>query len=245
MITHREHADALASGLSRSSALEVLDTAVREFPGKVAFASSLGLEDQVITHMIAKEGLDIPVFTLDTGRLFEETYELITVTESRYGIRVKVFSPDAFALERMVELHGVNLFRDSVAGRRRCCEIRKLEPLSRALVGRDAWVCGLRREQSVTREDIGPVEWDAANGLVKFNPLAGWSEGDVRTYIQANDVPYNVLHDAGMPSIGCAPCTRAVAPGDDPRSGRWWWESDEHRECGLHSSDGSRKGLLR
>lgn len=238
MTVTQTQVEALAGELAGSSAVDILRAAAWSSPGKVAFASSLGLEDQVITHLIAENDLGIPIFTLDTGRLFEETYDLVERTESRYGIRLKFYSPDASDLERMVALHGVNLFRDSVAARRFCCSVRKLGPLSRALAGLDAWICGLRREQSVTRKGISQVEWDEANGLVKFSPLATWQESDVQTFVRKYDVPYNVLHDAGMPSIGCAPCTRAIASGDDPRSGRWWWESAEHRECGLHGRSG-------
>ncbi len=237
MMTSQSQAKELAAQLEGASATDVLAVAL-SFSGKVAFASSLGLEDQVITHVIAENGLGIPIFTLDTGRLFEETYDLIERTESRYGIRLKLYSPNAAELERMVTLHGVNLFRDSVAARRRCCAVRKLEPLARALSGLDAWVCGLRKDQSVTREHVAEVEWDEVNGLVKFNPLARWTGSEVRAYVAKHGVPYNTLHDAGMPSIGCAPCTRAVALGADARSGRWWWESAEHRECGLHARDG-------
>lgn len=214
---------------------EVLAWAARTFPGRVALASSLGAEDQVLAHLIGTMRLGIRAFTLDTGRLFPETYDLIAATASRYGVPIRVFSPEAAEVEAMVANHGVNLFRDSVAARKRCCEVRKLRPLRRALDGLDAWVCGLRREQSVTREDVRVVELDAANGLVKINPLHAWTEDDVWRFIRANDVPYNPLHDAGFPSIGCAPCTRAIEPGEDIRAGRWWWESAEHRECGLHA----------
>lgn len=219
-------------------AADLLAWAAERHAGRIAFASSLGLEDQVITHLIATNRLPIPVFTLDTGRLFDETYELIARTESRYGIRINVFAPETAAVEHMVSLHGVNLFRDSVAARKRCCEVRKLAPLRRALEGLDAWVCGLRREQSVTREAVSAVEWDEANGLLKFNPLHDWTEDQVRDFVRLHDVPYNLLHDSGMPSIGCAPCTRAIEPGDDVRSGRWWWESAMSRECGLHARVG-------
>lgn len=224
-----------ANTLSDQGAADILGAVAERFAGRVAFASSLGLEDQVITHMIARNRLAIPIFTLDTGRLFDESYELIARTEARYGLRIRVLAPDGAAVEEMVAAHGVNLFRDSVAARRRCCEVRKLAPLRRALRGLDAWVCGLRREQSITREMVSAVEWDEANGLVKLNPLHDWDGAQVRDFIKSNDIPYNPLHDAGMPSIGCAPCTRAIGPGEDVRSGRWWWESPEHRECGLHA----------
>lgn len=228
--------DRFAEELAGHGAADILDAAAERFHGRVAFASSLGLEDQVITHMIAKNRLAIPIFTLDTGRLYDESYELIARTESRYGLRMRVLAPDGSAVEEMVALHGVNLFRDSVAARKRCCEVRKLAPLRRALDGLDAWVCGLRREQSVTREGVAAVEWDEANGLLKINPLHDWDEEQVREFIRLNDIPYNPLHDAGMPSIGCAPCTRAIRTGENIRAGRWWWEDPEHRECGLHSA---------
>lgn len=215
--------------------MEILKTASTAFPGRVALASSMGLEDQVLTHLIAEHSVKMRIFTLDTGRLFTEAYDLIARTEARYGLRIDVFSPDASQVEEMVSTHGINLFRDSIAARKRCCEIRKLRPLARALSGLDAWVCGLRKDQSITREGVSAVERDETNGLLKFNPLHDWTEEQVREFVTARDIPYNPLHDAGMPSIGCAPCTRSVEPGEHPRSGRWWWESAEHRECGLHA----------
>jgi len=230
----RHDLEQLSADLADAAPERVLAEVARRYSGRIAFASSLGLEDQVITHIIAKSGLAIPVFTLDTGRLYAETYELIALTETRYDIRIRVYAPDAGDVERMVELHGANLFRDSVAARKRCCEVRKLVPLRRALSELDAWVCGLRREQSVTREGVSAVEWDEGNGLLKINPLHDWTELQVREFVRDNDIPYNPLHDSGMPSIGCAPCTRAIAPGEDVRAGRWWWESPAHRECGLH-----------
>lgn len=232
---HREALDVWASGLRNAPPEDVLAAAAERFEGRIAFASSFGIEDQAVTGMIAAAKLPIPVFTLDTGRLFPETYDLIAETSKRYGLPIHVLSPDAAELERMVAAHGINLFRDSVAARKRCCEIRKLHPLRRALTGLDAWICGLRQGQSANRADVEAVEWDVANGLAKVNPLAHWSAERVRAYIAENDVPYNPLHDAGFPSIGCAPCTRAVAAGEDERSGRWWWEDDGRRECGLHS----------
>lgn len=221
--------------LSGATTEEVLRWAVATFPGTVALASSLGAEDQALTAMIATERLPIRVFTLDTGRLFPETYELIAATTRKLGLPVDVYFPDAADVEEMVRLHGIDLFRDSVAARKRCCEVRKVRPLRRAQAGLEAWVCGLRSGQGATREQVAVVEWDDASGLVKINPLASWSEEQVWEYVRANDVPYNPLHDAGMPSIGCAPCTRAIEPGEDVRAGRWWWESAEHRECGLHA----------
>ena len=208
-----------------------------EAPGDeplVTLASSLGAEDQVLAHMIASARLAVPVFTLDTGRMFAESYDLMERTHAELGVTIRPYFPDAGAVERMIGEDGPNLFYRSVELRKRCCHVRKVEPLRRALAGRRAWITGLRRAQSVTRAQLEVVEWDEQNELYKISPLADWSEEDVWAYIHENGVPYNALHDRGFPSIGCAPCTRAVAPGDDPRSGRWWWERPEHRECGLH-----------
>lgn len=216
---------------------EVLMWTCQTLPGKAVFASSLGAEDQVILDMVCRLGLDLPVFTLDTGRLFRETYELIETTQRRYGRSIKVFFPKAAAVEEMVEEHGVNLFRKSIDQRHHCCQVRKLEPLARALAPYDAWVCGLRRDQAESRADV-PVVGPDGKGRLKINPLANWTQEQVWAYIRANDVPYNPLHDQGFLSIGCACCTRAVAPGEPARAGRWWWEVDEHKECGLHFVDG-------
>lgn len=239
-MTQPETVTALLAELEGAGAEDVLADAAGRFPGRVAFASSLGLEDQVLTAMIAEAKLDIPIFTLDTGRLYPETYDLIARTKERYGVIMHVYFPAADAVEEMVDRDGVNLFRDSIEARKRCCEIRKVRPLRRAQIELDAWICGLRSGQGATRQKVDPVEWDDAAGLVKINPLAAWDEARVWDYVRAQDVPYNPLHDAGFPSIGCAPCTRAVAPGEDARSGRWWWESAEQRECGLHHRTGPK-----
>lgn len=207
-------------------------------PGQVALASSLGPEDQVLTDLVARHGLAIPIFTLDTGRLFQETYDLIERTERHYGLRLRVYVPEREALEDLVARNGVNQFRQSVELRRACCRVRKVEPLRRALAGREAWVCGLRRQQSPLRGDLQAVEWDEANGLLKVNPLIDWTEEQVWDYVRANGVPVNALHEQGFRSIGCACCTRAVGPDEDVRAGRWWWEEPEHKECGLHWKDG-------
>jgi len=216
---------------------EVLMWTCEMLPGKAVFASSLGAEDQVIFDMISRLGLDIPVFTLDTGRLFKETYELIEATQEKYGRQIKIYFPQAEAVQAMVEEEGVNLFRKGVDQRKRCCQVRKLEPLSRALAGYQAWICGLRRDQAESRSTAEVVGLDA-NGRTKINPLASWTDDVVWNYIKVHDVPYNALHDRGFLSIGCACCTRAVEPGESARSGRWWWEEDEHKECGLHFVDG-------
>ena len=197
-------------------------------------ASSFGAEDMVLVDLIARNALPIGIFTLDTGRLPEQTLALIDRVRDRYVLPVDVFSPDAARLEPFVRMNGVNAFYQSVDLRKSCCAIRKTEPLARALAGKKAWITGLRREQSITRSDVPYEDFDAEHGLAKFNPLVDWTEQDVWDYIRARDVPYNTLHDQGYPSIGCAPCTRAVEPGEDVRAGRWWWENPEQKECGLH-----------
>jgi phosphoadenosine phosphosulfate reductase len=226
----REETDAL-------SPAALLRWAAERFSRGIAFASSLGAEDQVITAIIASDSLQIPIFTLDTGRMFNESYDLMARTEERLGIRIEPYFPDAGAVESMVREHGINLFYESVENRKLCCHIRKVEPLRRALAGRTAWVTGIRREQAATRAELEAVEWDAANGLYKINPLIDWTEDDVWSYIRDRDIPYNKLHDKGFRSIGCAPCTRAVKAGEDTRAGRWWWESPDHKECGLHPEE--------
>lgn len=205
----------------------------REF-APAAFANSLGAEDMVLTDLIFTDALPIEVFTLDTGRLPNETYALLDAIAGRYGTRLRVLFPRAEAVESYVKDHGVNGFYGSVELRKACCHIRKVEPLRRALADKKAWIAGLRRAQSVTRSDLAVESFDAENGLMKFNPLADWSHQDVWDYIRAYSVPYNALHDRGYASIGCAPCTRAIAAGEDIRAGRWWWENPESRECGLH-----------
>ena len=219
---------------AQASAEERVALAWNRFGKDVVFASSLGVEDQVLTDIIAKHASLLPIFTLDTGRLFEETYDLIERTRRHYSLPVSVYFPDAFEVEELVNAQGPNLFRYSPELRRRCCAVRKLAPLRRALQGKRAWMCGLRREQGVTREDVEFFQWDAANNLFKINPLADWSQERVLEYVREHKVPYNVLHDEGFPSIGCACCTRAVCEGEDVRAGRWWWESPDHKECGLH-----------
>ncbi|MFO1310859.1 MAG: phosphoadenylyl-sulfate reductase [Burkholderiales bacterium] len=216
-----------------SAASEALARIAREHAPAV-LASSFGAEDMVLVDLIARDALPIAIFTLDTGRLPEETHALIDRARRRYGLPVEVYAPEASRIEAFVREHGSNAFYDSVELRKACCAVRKTGPLARALAGKGAWITGLRREQSVTRADVPFEEHDAVHGLPKFNPLVEWSEGDVWTYLRSHGVPYNALHDRGYPSIGCAPCTRAVEPGEDIRAGRWWWENPEHKECGLH-----------
>ena len=200
----------------------------------VAFANSLGAEDMVLMDLITKYASTIEIFSIDTGRLPAETYDLIDRATKHYRRKIKVYFPEQSAVETFVRINGINGFRDSVAQRQDCCHARKVEPLQRALKGKAAWITGLRREQALTRKNLSVVEIDQANGLQKFNPLIDWTEDEVWEYIHEFDVPYNALHDQGYPSIGCAPCTRAVQAGEDVRSGRWWWENAEQKECGLH-----------
>jgi phosphoadenosine phosphosulfate reductase len=214
---------------------EILRYFLAEYKGKIALSSSLSIEDQVLTDLVAKIDKETRIFTLDTGRLFPETYTLIDSTNKKYGIAIEVFFPNHQKVEEMVKTNGINLFYDSVERRKQCCQVRKLEPLKRAFEGLEVWICGLRQEQSITRMNIKAVEWDEANGIIKINPLVKWLETDVWDYIKTNEVPYNELHDKGFPSIGCQPCTRAIKPGEDLRAGRWWWEEPEHKECGLHN----------
>ena len=223
-------------GAKSAAALALLREAVAEFGahGELAFANSFGAEDMVLTDLILSHALPITVFSLDTGRLPAETYTLIGEVERRYDTKLEIYFPDAGAVEQYVRGHGINAFYDSVELRKACCGVRKMEPLRRALAGKKAWVTGLRAAQSVTRSALPLREMDLANGLAKLNPLSDWSETEVWAYIRINEVPYNALHDQFYPSIGCAPCTRAVALGEDVRAGRWWWEDPASKECGLH-----------
>jgi phosphoadenosine phosphosulfate reductase len=220
--------------LSNQSPEEVLTFFTDYFSNKITFASSLGMEDQIITHILSDVSKNTSIFTLDTGRLFPETYSLLSKTNDKYGISIKVYFPNNENIEQMVNTKGINLFYESVENRKECCQIRKIEPLKRAFSGMEAWICGLRRAQSVTREKLELVEWDNINNLIKINPLINWTDEQVNHFIKENGIPYNILHDKGFPSIGCQPCTRAIKPGDDIRAGRWWWENPDQKECGLH-----------
>ena len=217
-----------------ASAEELLRWAADRFGNRVTFATSFGAEDQVLTDLLSEVSPKIRIFTLDTGRLFPETYETMQRTMDRYNVRIEVFAPDPAEVADLVREKGPNLFYAGRENRLACCAVRKSHPLKKALAGMDAWICGLRRDQSVTRADVKPAARDEGNGLIKIAPLHDWTEERVWEYIHRKKVPYNALHDKGFPSIGCQPCTRAVEPGADPRSGRWWWEAAEHRECGLH-----------
>jgi phosphoadenosine phosphosulfate reductase len=216
------------------SELAVLNQLVTDFPGQVCFSSSFSFEDQAITHLIASSQLPIKIFTLDTGRLFAETYAVWSSTLSRYGVSITAYYPDAAALQDFVAAKGPNSFYESVENRKQCCGIRKVEPLRRALAGNKVWITGLRAEHSPDRKDLPVLEWDDANQLIKYHPLLHWSTTDVKEMINKHVIPYNPLHDKGFVSIGCAPCTRAIKPGEDFRAGRWWWEDAANKECGLH-----------
>jgi phosphoadenosine phosphosulfate reductase len=226
--------EAINAGFADSTPQEVLEWALSELHPSIALAWS-GAEDVAVVDMMVKINPKARIFTLDTGRLNPETYDVIDRVREKYGIELEVMFPDSGAVEEMVREKGVNLFYESVDNRKLCCKTRKVQPLRRQLGTLSAWVTGLRADQAVTRSELKKVEIDEAfGGIIKVNPLAGWSHEDVWNYIRANDVPYNELHDKGYPSIGCAPCTRVVEEGEDIRAGRWWWESPETKECGLH-----------
>jgi len=212
---------------------EALQYVAELFPARVKFSSSLGQEDQVLTDLIARHHIDISIFSIDTGRLFNEVYDTIEKTRARYKIPIDIYFPQSEPVQQMVTEHGVNLFYDSVENRQTCCHIRKVEPLNRALKGAAVWITGLRASQTDHRKHIPVVEWLADKEIYKINPLLHWSYDEVLNYIKKYSVPYNILHDKGFISIGCAPCTRAIEPGEDPRAGRWWWELSQ-KECGLH-----------
>jgi phosphoadenosine phosphosulfate reductase len=233
----KENIDNIQPELSGMNPLKVLQWVEKTIDQPV-FASSLGQEDQVILHLIAAHRLNIPVTTLDTGRLFPETYDLIAANEVRFGIKIQILFPDAAEVEAMVADEGINLFLNGVEQRKHCCQVRKINPLRRVLRQSGGWICGLRRDQSATRTELKVIEWDEANGIPKVNPLYNWSLEQVTAYLRENGVPYNPLHDQGFVSIGCACCTRAVQLGEDIRAGRWWWEKPEQKECGLHLVNG-------
>ena len=237
--------DRAAQAAALNQAFTALDPAARlaalreASAGRIVFTSSFGIEDQALTHLIAQSGLDIEIVTLDTGRMFPQTYDVWAAAEQRYGLKIRAFSPARAALEAWVAEHGINGFRETTDKRHGCCALRKLEPLSRALEGAQVWITGLRADQSQNRADMDYVSFDAARGLIKANPLLDWTRAQVVDFTIANDIPVNALHGHGFPSIGCAPCTRAIAPGEDERAGRWWWEAS-NKECGLHvGEDGS------
>lgn len=228
-----ETIEELNKKFKNSSPEEVLEYFLNK-NNNIALSSSFGAEDQVLTHMMLKIKNDANIFTLDTGRLPYETYDVMDRTNLKYNIKVNVFFPNSDNVEKLYQKQGINGFYESVENRKNCCFVRKLEPLKRALENVDIWVTGLRAEQSITRKDMQMFEYDESNDLIKLNPLINFTEKQVWDYILKNNVPFNKLHSQGYPSIGCAPCTRAIKEGDDIRSGRWWWENPEHKECGLH-----------
>ncbi len=214
---------------------EILEYFTTTYNGRIGFSSSFGAEDQVLTDILLKQQTPVKIFTLDTGRLPYETYEVMDETNKKYGISIDVYTPEHSDLEHLYKTQGVNGFYDSIENRKACCHVRKIAPLQRALQGLDVWITGLRQNQSVTRGNLELVEYDEQFQIIKLNPLALWRESEIWDYIQQHHLPYNALHDKGYPSIGCAPCTRAIAVGEDIRAGRWWWEKPEHKECGLHA----------
>ncbi|MCK5847218.1 MAG: phosphoadenylyl-sulfate reductase [Bacteroidales bacterium] len=230
----KENIPELNKELEGKLAIDIISFFNTNLGNEITFGTSLGAEDQVITEMLASINSSVPIFTLDTGRLFPETYNLIDSTSVKYGITIKPYSPVNTEVEEMVVEHGMNLFFKSIELRKTCCQVRKLRPLKRALIGRRAWFTGLRRSQSVTRVDMQIVEWDDNSNMLKINPLINWTEEDVWNYIKKQGIPYNPLHNKNYPSIGCEPCTRAIMPGEDVRAGRWSWENPDTKECGLH-----------
>lgn len=236
--TSPELTDALQASVKqkRAQVVSLLNEAIQEFGNQheITFANSMGAEDMVLTDIILRDQLAVEIFSLDTGRLPTETYDLIAETERTYNTKLKLFFPQAAPVENYVRTNGINAFYESIELRKACCFMRKVEPLQRALKGKKAWVTGMRAEQSTTRVDLPLRQFDEGNKLEKFNPLSDWTEQEVWAYIRMFNVPYNKLHDQFYPSIGCAPCTRAIAMGEDVRAGRWWWEDPLNKECGLH-----------
>ncbi len=230
----KENIDLLNKKFENAPIEEVLKYFLSAYGEKIAWASSRGAEDQVLTDLLLKQDAKAKIFTLDTGRLYEQTYKVMDLTNRKYNIKIDVLFPHAKDVETLYQTQGINGFKESIENRKECCHIRKIAPLKRALSTLDVWITGLRRSQSQTRESMKLVEFDEGNNLIKINPLIEWSEEEVWDYLKKHKVPYNELHEQGFPSIGCAPCTRAIAAGEDIRSGRWWWESPEHKECGLH-----------
>jgi phosphoadenosine phosphosulfate reductase len=220
--------------LDRLKNIEFIKWLTNEYPGQVTFSTSFSYEDQVITHDILSNNFPVKIFTLDTGRLFAETYSVWSSTNEKYNTKIKAYYPNETALQEFVEAKGPNSFYESVDNRKQCCFIRKVEPLKRALAGNAVWITGLRTEHSADRTNLPIIEWDEANQIIKYHPLLHWTTEQTKNYIAKNHVPYNPLHDKGFVSIGCAPCTRAIKPGEDFRAGRWWWEDADKKECGLH-----------
>jgi phosphoadenosine phosphosulfate reductase len=230
----QNHVSQIAEQAQALSIEEVISQLVKQFPGKVTFSTSFSYEDQLITHKILTNNFPVSIFTLDTGRLFEETYSVWSATNERYDTKIRAYYPDHNLLEPYVAEHGPNSFYESVEERKTCCYFRKVEPLKRALKDQSVWITGLRAEHSASRHDMPQVEWDESNQIIKYHPILHWTTKEVKDYINEFNIPYNILHDRGFVSIGCAPCTRAIKPGEDFRAGRWWWEDNTKKECGLH-----------
>lgn len=228
--------EGLRRELAGQPALEVIRAVAGHFPDRVSFSTSFGLEDQALSHLIFAHELPVRVFTLDTGRNFQETYSTWNKTLLRYGQPIEVFAPQAGSVEALTTEKGPNSFYESLANRQECCHVRKVEPLARALAGQQIWLTGIRAEQSQNRQHMHPVEWDAAHRLIKVHPLFEWTWANTLAFTGQHGVPVNPLHQQGFVSIGCAPCTRAIRPGEDFRAGRWWWENADAKECGLHDT---------
>ena len=227
----------LQDKLLGKSIAEQLQKLSEYFSGQVVFSTSFGLEDQVITHLISTNELPVKIFTLDTGRLFEETYSTWNKTIEKYDISISTYYPDVIQIQEFITARGPDSFYNSIENRKQCCGIRKVEPLQRALNGNLVWITGIRAEQSNNRLEMPILEWDDVHQIIKFHPLLNWTWGQVKQFVSKNDIPHNPLHDKGFVSIGCAPCTRAIKPGEDFRAGRWWWEDNSKKECGLHQSE--------
>ena len=231
-----ENLEEIKAALAGLNTIDKLKFLAEQYAGRIIFSTSFGWEDQAITHLIFANNIPIKVFTLETGRLFPETYYVWNRTLEIYNKPIHAYYPLNELLQDMVNTKGPNSFYESVENRKECCYIRKIEPLKRALKGNEIWITGIRADQSANREDMHDLEWDEGNQLIKFHPIFDWTLEDVKTYIKENNIVYNTLHDKGFPSIGCAPCTRAVQPGEDFRAGRWWWEDQSKKECGLHAT---------
>ncbi|WP_410528440.1 phosphoadenylyl-sulfate reductase [Sphingobacterium sp. SGG-5] len=227
----------LKKELAALDARQIIQFISDKYGEKAVFSTSFGIEDQVITHMLAEAETKASVFTLETGRLFPETYYVWNRTLEKYGLPIKAYYPNTTAVERLVTEKGPSSFYESVENRKECCYIRKIEPLKRAIQGYEVWITGIRAEQSANREDMDFIEWDDANQIIKIHPLFHWTLSEVEDFLKQHHVPYNPLHDKGFPSIGCQPCTRAILPGEDFRAGRWWWEDRSKKECGLHATN--------
>jgi phosphoadenosine phosphosulfate reductase len=235
MFITKDHIPQLKEKVNALNIEGLLNEFTERYPGKVTFSTSFSYEDQVITHKILSNRIPVSIFTLDTGRLFSETYSVWNASNEKYNTRINAYYPNHTSVQSLVAIKGPNSFYESVENRKECCFIRKVEPLKRALSGNEIWITGLRAEHSAERHDLPQIEWDESNNIIKYHPLLNWTFEEVKHYIRQNNIPYNPLHDRGFLSIGCAPCTRAIHEGEDFRAGRWWWEEQDKKECGLHN----------